>query len=267
LRGLTCTERSGDGRILLSDIDHGLYEQFRVDQLRSLQNYRAGRSVPEAKSAWWLGETLRNLGIPWCSGLWMLWVTGNYTAAITVVAATLRNEPQKAAVRCDIFWHMLGYADRLAMTTRLDEIVPFASIHVGKPGPDNETVEMLRVWARADGGGDVADVYRAFLGREISKSTWSLYGDMRETMVSAFAEWLEDRTYVGDEFDDRLAHAALAVAKADIPWPEHEICILVAVGNWLNSVESGLESAIFPRPLRTDLTEDDDFAQALLLDR
>ncbi len=266
MSGLTTTERVGDGRVILAVLAHDLETRFEMkDQLRSLQNYREGMAVPEPLKAWWLGETLRDRGASSCSGLWMLWITANYAAAVTVVAATLRNDPKKAAARCDVFWHMLGYADRLTIATRLDDVEPFRTIHVTKPAADDETVEKLRAWAVASREPDVERVYRSFLGREIAKSTWSRYDGMRDEMRVAFQEWIEDKTYIGDEFEDRLAHAALAVARADIPWPEKEFVVLVTVGNWLNAVESGLVSATYPRPLRSDLTEDDDFARDVLL--
>lgn len=222
------------------------------DQLGPLREYLAGRRLPEVEKSWHLGETLRELGSPWCSGLWMLWVCGHYEDVIATIGTWMRHQDDLPnEIACGELWNMLTHATGLAEPTDLDGLAPFAGFYVHKREMDEETEEALRSWQQAEGPNrpHTDAVATTFTFRERAKTAWRQYGSVSHGMAAAFESWIRQKPSGFKEADepDILISAMIGLAHADGTIEPTEISMLMLIGSWLNTVESGLGRIMYPR--------------------
>lgn len=217
------------------------------DELKALRRYVSAKDVPQAKRAWYIGESLRTLGVQWCSGLWMLWLCGHYDDAIATVATWMRSlpEPDRPAAAAEI-WDMFSWASDLWLPTPLDGTAPFAAHYIKKSELDDETMADLDAWkATAKASGADTEACSDFIAREAAKTAWLPYEAHAAGMQTAF----ENRSHAYQERSelDRLVVAMLAIANARQPVDAVEMALLMMLGGWINSVEAGDEGVRYPR--------------------
>jgi hypothetical protein len=86
---------------------------------RQLRFHANGEKVPEAKTAWAIGEALHILGLPWCSGLLALWEhQEHFLMAGDLLDAVCADDSAKRSIAHR--WHRLARAIDLQMLEPLD---------------------------------------------------------------------------------------------------------------------------------------------------
>jgi hypothetical protein len=252
LKRLTYTgfKRPDDPRVRASELASATKSELGGNRLDGLLKNRSGKTWPNAQSAWAFGESLRSLGIPWCSGLWMLWATGHLDDAVGVVVTWLTKSPSRPDL-VDDTWHALALGGRLAKTVNLDREIHFARLHLAN---DRLTPEAYDdVWMRCAELEERPDQIRSYIGfveRELAKTPWLAVIHAAPEISKAYDAWMTaGRTLSGTLPLDRLAQATLAVASSDIPLHDRETAVLVMLAQWLTGIEHQTQMPLYFRPI------------------
>ncbi len=260
LNSLLAPKYITDGRIDKKKLAESLQYVNADHAVRSLDRYLTGEFRPKPEEAFVLGEKLRELGVPWCSGVWMLWVCGYFKDVFAILVIWLRNVESFSESDPDLIWHMFVLAAPLARTTPLDAIAPFAFHHVRKGGMDHDILDAAAKWLLRElnqGSGVAAvETFDTFVHREIIKFVWSHYGRFRTQFQSAFDQWCADkRRFEVRTSLDRIAAAAMAVSDAyAIPIDSREQTVLTLLGHWLTCLERGVQINLYSRTINPDFS-------------
>jgi hypothetical protein len=158
------------------------------DRAAALKLHLRGKVRPQQQAAWDYGEHLRDLGVPWCSGLWMLWAVGRYTDVVGIVVTWLSTVKVEKPVIDDV-WHALALATRLATPSALDQDPEFGKRHVHNDRLTRETYEYLWAWAVGMEPPLIVRGYISFLEREIAKTPWLGLAPHRVEIQAAYSAW------------------------------------------------------------------------------
>jgi len=222
----------------------------------ALKLHLRGSAQPSTKRTWEYGEHLRYLGIPWCTGLWMLWATGRHADVVGTVITWLAPKRDPDSRLIDNLWNALAVGSRLANSTDLDRAFDFLQIHLQEAQLTRETYEMLWEWARAVTDATewtmAARPYHTYLEREIAKKPWVALVPHADEMQVAFDRWLTVGSTIPDHLPlDRLGQATLTVAESRIPLKDRETAVLVMMAQWLTGIEYQTQAPLFIRPFDT----------------
>jgi hypothetical protein len=195
-----------------------------------LKLHLRGKVQPSPETTREYGEHLRHLGMPLCSGLWMLWATGRHSDVVGTVVTWLRNRPANTFELVDNVWHAVALASRLASPTGLDRHLDFLQRHIRNAVLTPETYEVLWSWARdmvmQVQWLSISRSYHAYLDRKIAKTPWLTLVPLATEMQTAFDRWLTaGRSASLTRPLDRLAQATLAMAESDLLLADRETAI------------------------------------------
>jgi hypothetical protein len=224
------------------------------DRADALKLHLRGKVQPSPETTWAYGEYLRRLGVPWCSGLWMLWATGRHADVVGTLVMWLRDRPDTSREMVDDVWHALALGTRLASPTGLDQDLEFLRRHVRNARLTTETYEALWSWARdrvrRAEWTVIARSYHVYLEREIAKIPWLALAPLADEMQVAFNRWLTVGRNVPHALPlDRLAQATLAVANSRLSLVDRETAVLVMLAQWLTGIEYQTQAPLYIRPV------------------
>lgn len=253
-----------------------------ADQVKSLERYLEGESLPSSDKAWALGEALRKTA-PWSTGLWMLWVCGYYAEVIGTIAIWLRRrretlqstfksrlaeaasaesaaallEQDDAAISVDVdmLWNMIAKASALAQTPFGDHADGFRSMYVYGTSLDPHGITLLRQV-------DDIGLRTALEARELAKGAWmqslqhgtdihEAYIVFRdngfETTSEKEREEIEkEQKEIGYALGhDDVIDAAIQIARSPkLTVAATELSLLILIGLWFNGVGNDLFAPI-----------------------
>ena len=237
-------------RALVNALETGERSGAESEKRSSLKKHLNGRLYPSLESAWEYGEQLRSLGIPWCSGLWMLWATERYADVIATFAIWLRENPDQTTEMFDAIWHAVALSNRLASPTGLDRNFDFLRRHLRQDRLSVETYEAIWNWAKAYEPYSIVRGYISFLDREAAKTPWLMLIPKMGEFQAAFDRWLSTgRTFSAPNPLDQLALTSIKVAESNIRLPERETVTLVMFGQWLAGVELKTQVPLYVRAI------------------
>ena len=224
------------------------------DRADALKLHLRGKVQPSPETTWDYGEHLRALGIPWCSGLWMLWATGRHSDVVGTVVTWLRDRPATKPELVDTVWHALALAARLASPTGLDQDRDFLARHLRDSSLATEAYKALWSWAeeasKRSEWPSVSRTYHAYLEREIAKIPWVGLMPLADEIQAAFDRWLtRGNSIPGNLPLDRLAQATLAVSKSGLSLAERETAVLVMIAQWLTGIEHQTQVPLYIRTI------------------
>lgn len=114
-----------------------------------LDYYLEGRSIPNERSAFFIGEALRP-DVPWCNGMLLLWLCGHYDVLIHALALWIRNRSQgrnwesEGVLLFDIIWECCATATAITKPNPLDSVdSALRHAYLRKNGLDMETTRLL----------------------------------------------------------------------------------------------------------------------------
>jgi len=239
--------RKGEWRVQARRLSDILKEKHdKDDKAAALKLHLRGEARPLRQAAWDYGEHLRDLGVPWCSGLWMLWAVGRYTDVVGIVVTWLTSAKIEKAVIDDV-WHALALATRLATPSALDHDPEFGKRHVQNDRLTRETYEYLWAWSVGIEPALIVRAYISYLDREIAKTPWLGLAPHREELQAAYATWNKNPRLDGTLPLGRLAQVAFAVAGSGIPVVDREAAALSLLAQWLTGVEENYQVPLFVR--------------------
>jgi len=223
----------------------------------ALKLHLRNKVQPTPETTWSYGERLRTLGVPWCSGLWMLWATGRHADAVGTMVFWLQNQSDTNLESVDSVWQALALASRLASPTGLDRDFGFLDRHIHNDRLTTETYEALWAWARARAQDFewalITRTYHAFIEREIAKTPWLDLVPLAADLQAAFDRWLTaGREFHGTLPLDCLAQATLAVAKSRLTLVDRETAVLVMLAQWLTGIEGHTQAPLYIRPINPE---------------
>jgi hypothetical protein len=218
-------------------------------RLDALKDCLHGTSWPTPETFWYYGESLRQLGVPWCSGLWMLWASGHIDDAVGVIVTWLDAQDRDDDT-LDAVWHAFVTATRLASPALFDDGSAFASRFVGTDRLSRETYEFI--WHACAGQERLYALrpYIGFLDREIAKTPWLAINRKSTELKAAFEAWLRSgRTLPAGSPLGELAQATLDVASSDLRLTTRERAVLVILAQWLTGLQIGSQFPPYLRPI------------------
>jgi len=224
--------------------------------LREVDRYLSGEHQMSARKAFLIGEALNKLGAGWCSGFWMLWVSGHYEDVIAILVVSTRRFRPFNGNEIDHLWHMLALASRLALSTSLDEIAPFPEWYVLGEGLPQTILDEVNRWALGQPDGHHAATRKAciaFLERELAKIAWLEYDWFRRDFTQSFDIWCTQGPIHQQIVLDTVPFTAMALSRdTTLPLVSRELAILTLVGHWLTCMETGFLYNLYPRPVRSE---------------
>lgn len=211
---------------------------------RELGRWYRGEHRPQDAQVWCTGQALRHAGIPWCSGLSLLWVCGRLVPCVRIVAILL-SQPNVTREDVDTLWQMFAHGEDLYEITPLDGSPSLVDLYLKSKEPQEATIEaaiaVLEEPNRRDGAADdlMGIAVQKYIHRELAKLFWLPYDKMRGDVHQAAVRVFEDdeplpRSQQGNE----LAPFVLQIANTDAPIKTKREVLLNALAQWMNEVES-----------------------------
>ena len=208
-------------------------------------NALSGTDWPGTENVWQWGEALRDLGIPWISGLWLLWAFGRHRDAMGIVLYWIAAHSHEADMSegniVDTVWQAFVLAHWLVEATDVDNRPEFTKYMVRATGLSEESHDAI--WghvAKIDDIDDQRSVYTSFVQHELAKTPWIAINKRRDELQEAFNAWFT----AGCNYEEPndlvpLGRTLLAIGASDLDLPDRETATLIVLEQWLTSLEHG----------------------------
>jgi hypothetical protein len=241
----TGLENAGEHRVRLTRL---VIEMARTkEKLKRdvIGNALSGADWPGPENVWDWGEALRDLGIPWISGLWLLWAVGRHQDAIGIVLHWIAAHTHEADLSegnaIDTIWQAFVMSHWLIDSTAVDEEMDFAKRMVRAEGLSDESHD--EIWKHVVKLNDVDDqnfAYTSFVQHELAKKPWIAINKRIDEFDVAFKSWFKaGRTYQEPNPLVPLGRTLLAIGSSDLELPDRETATLIVFEQWLTSLEHG----------------------------
>ncbi len=226
--------------------------QYRKLKGDSLTKALSGTDWPGPENVWEWGEALRDLGIPWVSGLWLLWAVGHHRDAVGIVLHWIAAHSHEADMSegnlVDTIWQAFVLSHWLIEPTTVDHQPYFAERMIRAPALSDDSHDAI--WRHVTKLKDLDDqraAYTSFVQHELAKKPWTAinkriveFEQARESWIRTGGTYEEPRPLVP------LGRTLLAVGRSDLELPDRETAMLIVLEQWLTSLEYG-GMAIFNR--------------------
>lgn len=227
---------------------------------RQLRHWYRGEHCPRDVQVWCTGQALRHAGIPWCSGLSLLWACGRLSPCVRI-AANLLSRPNVTRNDVDILWQMFAHAEELYEFTPLDGFPSLVALYLKSKEPQEATIQaaisVLEKPNRRDGAADdlLAITIQKYIQRELAKLFWLPYDEMRSDIHEAAVRVFKNkkplpRSQQGSE----LIPFMLQIAKTDAPIKTKRGVLLNVLAQWMNAIESG-PAQLYAREIKSGFSD------------
>lgn len=244
----TGRKNSDEARIRLTTLGLRVGDKRDTKAASAIENALNGNDWPSPENAWDWGETLRELGISWISGLWMLWAVGHLDDAVGVAFHWAAMQPlQKVPVplgfeggQIDEIWHAFALADFLVAPTDVDDVPDLARRMLqSKRLTDEDHAVIWKHAAALEDPEQQRSTYLSYVRHELAKAPWLVVNERKAEFEIAYNTWVKNnRSYDDSKPMAGLARTVLAVASSsDIEFPDRKTATLSVFGQWLTSLE------------------------------
>jgi len=236
-------------RVRLRTLASRINRKRNIFPASAIEKALAGAVWPTPESAWDWGEHLRELGIPWISGLWMLWAFGHLEDAVGIALHWAAMQPlQKSPVHLgfeggpiDEIWHAFAVAEFLVAPTEVDDVPDLARRMVQSAALTDEDYAAIWTYAASlEAREQQNSAYLSYVRHELAKAPWVIINERKTEFEIAYNAWSKNlRTYGNSMPLAGHGKTVLAVASSsDLELPDRQAATLIVFGQWLTSLEN-----------------------------
>jgi len=181
-----------DGRIERNELDAYISLRTGRNSSTRLREYLAGTGRPRAKTAWAIGESLRQCGVTWASGLAVLFSVGLLKDFVGVILSfLLTSEEPPTAENASMLRALVHSVDELLIKTDVDLHPDLIGLHC-RILDVGEMDSALRLFFRTAVASelDQDSIAHLFAFRERAKICWGRSEAFLPALDLAFKRWI-----------------------------------------------------------------------------